>query len=139
MNALDDLLADCMRLGIGLQVVEGHGLLIDAPRQALTADLVKRLKANKAKLLVCLDADYAQRASRASCNKRLPDRFSQSGSTLRLCGNGFPPVAPTIPPASIIAIPRVLCSQCGRGRVLPELRKITGGRCYECWTRCPKQ
>jgi hypothetical protein len=51
-----------------------------------------------------------------------------------LIGCGFPPIPPTIPPAAILATPKVICPGCRVRPVLPELRAMTGGRCWDCWT-----
>jgi hypothetical protein len=49
-----DLLADCHARGIRLALAPGDGLAIDAPQDALTPDLLGRLKAHKPDLLVML-------------------------------------------------------------------------------------
>lgn len=51
---LADLLTDCDSHGIRLALVDGGGLEIDAPQDVLTTDLLGRLKAHKADLLVML-------------------------------------------------------------------------------------
>ena len=43
------------------------------------------------------------------------------------------PIAPERPPPEILAKPLPICSICHRGRVLPELRLMTGGLCWSCW------
>jgi hypothetical protein len=53
----------------------------------------------------------------------------------RLVGNGFPPRHSQPPAPEIVADPIVLCPRCSTKRVLPELRTLTGGRCYPCWER----
>lgn len=45
------LMAVCEAAGIRLSVTTAGDLAIDAPREALTADLLRRLKAHKAELL----------------------------------------------------------------------------------------
>jgi hypothetical protein len=57
-SPLADLLADCNAHGIRLLLADDGGLTIDAPHDALTPDLLDRLKAHKAGLLTML-----QRAS----------------------------------------------------------------------------
>lgn len=49
----------------------------------------------------------------------------------RLIGKGFPGIKPSKVPPEIIAAPRVSCPKC-QGAVMPELRQITGGLCYQC-------
>ncbi len=62
-STLADLLADCDAHGIRLALADGGGLEIDAPQDALTPDLLARLKAHKAELLA------AHRAIRGTrCN-----------------------------------------------------------------------
>jgi hypothetical protein len=138
MNALDDLLAECVALDIRLGVGEGHGLLVDAPRQALTPELIARLTVNKAELLTAIGEKSLQRANDSDpCEEAAAPStraWSRQIKTVRLCGGGFPSITTAEPPAEILADPIVLC-RCGRGRVLAELRRMTGGRCYECWTK----
>lgn len=51
---LGGLLAECEAHGIRLAPADGGGLTIDAPQDALTADLLDRLKAHKTELLTML-------------------------------------------------------------------------------------
>jgi hypothetical protein len=53
-GAHTDLLAECKAQGIRLALAGDGGLAIDAPQDALTPDLLDRLKANKAELLAML-------------------------------------------------------------------------------------
>lgn len=53
-SILADLLADCDSHGIRLALADGGGLAIDAPKDALTPELLARLKAHKADLLPML-------------------------------------------------------------------------------------
>jgi hypothetical protein len=53
-SLLADLLADCDAHGVRLALADGGGLEIDAPQDALTPDLLARLKAHKADLLAIL-------------------------------------------------------------------------------------
>ena len=53
-SPLADLLADCDAHSIRLLLADAGGLTIDAPQDALTPDLLDRLKANKAGLLTLL-------------------------------------------------------------------------------------
>jgi|GEM_PF-6686314 len=55
------------------------------------------------------------------------------GQSRRLAGNGFAAISPTPVPASILAVQFSLCISCQKGVVLPELRALTGGKCYGCW------
>jgi hypothetical protein len=55
--------------------------------------------------------------------------------TRRLSGNGFAPIPPTKPPDSILATPPVVCASCGMRPVLRELREMTGGRCWDCFSQ----
>jgi hypothetical protein len=52
--SLAELLTECGRLGIRLLVADDGCLTIDAPQDALTPDLLDRLKAHKAELLTLL-------------------------------------------------------------------------------------
>ena len=53
-SILADLLTDCHAHGIRLALADGGGLEIDAPPDALTPDLLDRLKAHKVELLEML-------------------------------------------------------------------------------------
>lgn len=55
-SVLTDLLAECNAGGIRLLLAGGGGLTIDAPHDALTPDLLDRLKAHKAELLAVLQS-----------------------------------------------------------------------------------
>jgi hypothetical protein len=55
------------------------------------------------------------------------------GTTIRLCGSGFPPRPTPTVPAAIVADPIVLCPRCASKPVLAEMRELTGGLCYPCW------
>ncbi len=59
---------------------------------------------------------------------------SQPDATLRLlAGIEYPPRAPTVPDPRSIADPVTICPTCNTARVMTELRKMTGGRCWTCW------
>ena len=53
-SLLANLLADCDAHGIRLLLADDGGLTIDAPQDALTPDLLDRLKAHKPELLTLL-------------------------------------------------------------------------------------
>jgi hypothetical protein len=53
-DLLADLLADCNARGIRLSLADGYRLAIDAPQDALTPDLLGRLKEHKGELRVML-------------------------------------------------------------------------------------
>jgi len=53
-KSLEKLLADCQAHSIRLTFADGGGLEIDTPQNALTPDLLDRLKAHKADLLAML-------------------------------------------------------------------------------------
>ena len=61
-SALTDLLADCDAHGIRLALADGGGLEIDAPQDALTPDLLDRLKARKDDVLAIVES-YEERAA----------------------------------------------------------------------------
>jgi hypothetical protein len=56
-------------------------------------------------------------------------------ATRRVTANGSTPILPTIVPAAILATPAVICTRCGQHPVLPELRQLTSGWCYDCWAK----
>ena len=55
-SVLTELMADCNVHGIQLLAADDGGLTIDAPQNALTPDLLDRLKAHKAELLTRLQS-----------------------------------------------------------------------------------
>jgi dsDNA-binding SOS-regulon protein len=57
-----------------------------------------------------------------------PERLAR-----RRIGTAFPPRITPPPPVAIHATPIEICPRCNRGRVQPELREITGGKCWSCW------
>ena len=63
-SPLAELLADCDAHGIRLLLAGDGGLTIDAPQDALTPDLLARLKAHKAELLTLLLRPCARRGLR---------------------------------------------------------------------------
>jgi hypothetical protein len=73
-SAALDLLAECQAHGIGVASDDDGRLTIDAPRDALTNDLLTRLRASKAELLAMLRAkDAATMASPDEMQRRDPD------------------------------------------------------------------
>ena len=61
-SLLADLLADCDAHGIRLALADGGGLEIDAPQDALTPDLLERLKVHKGKLVASIER-FEERAA----------------------------------------------------------------------------
>ena len=108
-SRLVELLAECKTLGIRLSAAEGGGLEIDAPQDALTPNLLDRLKACKADLLAILRRDPEAREE-------------QLAIALEACG--LDP-AEEIDPADLIP-----CPTCGR----LELWETLSGtwRCLRC-------
>jgi TubC N-terminal docking domain len=109
-----ELLEVTARLGIELWAE--NGTLRFRPKEAMPSQLAVQLKASKPAVLDAL-------------KRRETDR-----QTCRLIGYGFPPCPTTIPPDSIRATPLAVCPRCSSRPVLPELRAMTGGLCWTCWT-----
>jgi TubC N-terminal docking domain len=189
-----ELLAKCDANGIRLFQTGDGGLTIDAPQDALTADLLDRLKDHKDDILAALGAiDDPHRSPAETDEERKAIQWVENGpkadvdaafdravaewcevtgilcetgvpsapapadvpscgsearnvpppgaaaaptpamSGRRLIGCGFAPIAPTIPPDAILATPPVTCPACRKRPVLPELRELTGGQCWDCW------
>ena len=76
MTGLAELLADCGADGIPLLRAGGDGLTIDASREALTPDLMKRLKAHKAALLAILADDPVTPDARRQAHAVLVERLN---------------------------------------------------------------
>ena len=137
MSAAEELIEFCAARDIQLRPGAGGRLVINTPLQALTPELKERLRAHKNEVLTAIKGS-AQRANDsdpygvpAAPSTRV---CAREVKTIRLCGNNYPAIPPTVPPKEIWADPIPLCV-CGRGRVLSELRQLTGGRCYGCWTK----
>ena len=82
-STLADLLAECDAHGIRLLPADDGGLTIDAPQDALTPDLLDRLKAHKAELLAMLrPAPDAATASPVG-GKRQPSEAHEGGLPMR--------------------------------------------------------
>ena len=62
-SSLADVLAACHAHGIRLSLAAADGLTIDAPPDALTPELLGRLKAHKAELLTDLNERFEERAA----------------------------------------------------------------------------
>jgi len=141
------LLANAAQLGITIWAESGK--VRYRPKAAMTAELVTQLTAKRDELLLLLSAPPA------SPNRLAPNAMSQiasagaangpgnrcqnepfhwgNGQSRRLVGNAFPPRLPASVPKSIVSDPPIICPACNVGRVLSELRKMTGGLCYACW------
>jgi len=137
MTEHQEILAECARLDIRLKPMpEGKLAIGGLRRAALTPELLQRIKAHKAGLLVALANAKGHPGKRLTSNpppdsRAHPVAWGRSGPR-RLCGNGFPAILTNNPPPEILATPLVLCPQCNQRLVLRELRELTGGRCYEC-------
>lgn len=106
----------------GLTVeVEGDTLIVSGPPDA--APLAQQLGQCKADVIAAL---------RTRSRKDDPVRWG-SASSRRLIGVAYPARQPEQVPTAILASPLARCPSCGTGVVLPELRSITGGKCYGCW------
>lgn len=146
------LLADLTTAGIILRP-DGDMLTLNARRNALTPELLARVKKHKAELMRLLaeplpildlqpnDDDWHNFTTpdrqgfehpnappRAEWGER-PTQFR------RLVGNGFQSFPHERMDPRIIANRVAKCPTCNAARVLPELRKLTGGLCWNCHER----
>jgi hypothetical protein len=86
-SPLTVLLAECDAQGVRLFVADGGGLTIDAPQDALTPDLLDKLKAHKGELLTLLlrasgfDVDSAPDAEPAPVADERATPACRCGST----------------------------------------------------------
>jgi TubC N-terminal docking domain len=128
MNA-ESLTTEAAQLGITLWVK--NGAIRYWPKSAMTPKLVAAIRANRPQVLLALSSRSAAIAG-STQTKFVGPGGSQSRG---LIGNGFPPRQLQAVPDSILAPPTVLCPECGVGRVLAELRKMTSGQCYSCWEK----
>ena len=85
MTGLPELLADCDAHGIRVLPAGDGGLTIDAPQDALTPDLMKRLKAHKAELLARLAGSLEPPACRCGSGRYIDTPIHNGQSTRRDC------------------------------------------------------
>ncbi len=76
MTGLAELLADCVAFGIRLLPTHDGGLNIDAPQDALTPDLIERLKTSKLILLATLRADCVSPDTRRQVHAEMLERVN---------------------------------------------------------------
>ena len=107
MTDLARLLADCDADGIRLFAASNGGLAIDAPKDALTPDRIRRLKAHKAELLALLRPPV--NPSTAPVEKE-EDASVTSAKPLCRCGSAIWRDVPIHNGQSI----RRDCGRCGR-------------------------
>jgi hypothetical protein len=69
MSATHELLAECHAIGIELLVAGDDRLIIDAPQDALTPDLLGRLQAHKGELLALLKSSTEPEWSEAAATE----------------------------------------------------------------------
>jgi len=119
------LIAEAAQLGISIWAEAGA--IRYRPKAAMPPALAASIKACRVELLKVLDPQ--QRESSPVANQKTKARPAH-----RLIDNGFPPIPTTIPPDSICTTPLPICPHCCSRPVLPELRTMTTGLCYTCWT-----
>jgi len=76
MTGLTQLLADCDAQGIQLWWAGDNGLTIDAPQDALTPDLMRRLKAHKSELMTVLANGPVTPVARRRAHAALVERVN---------------------------------------------------------------
>lgn len=124
--------------GLKLSAIDGR-LVLKGPRRL--SSLVVLIAQNKAFVLAALTAPQeiqSQLSTGVGITETpvTPEKeqgFADSATTSRQAGRRRQPVVSPTPPPEIIADPVILCPRCKSGRVLAELRKLTGGTCYQCW------
>jgi hypothetical protein len=83
-------------------------------------------------------SEYAVGFADGSCvnasARGVPKELPKAHTTHGLIGRGFPPRHTDPPPKSILIDPAILCSSCSKLPVLRELRHMTGGLCWPCWS-----
>ncbi len=105
----------------GLEVIaDGDELVVRGPRRM--AERIHILLAHKGEVL-------AELRDEQESGKAAPIAKQDVARPRRLIGNKFPPRPTPVPPAAIVAEPRVVCPICNQGTVLRELRELTGGNC----------
>jgi hypothetical protein len=143
MNPLAALLAECASRGISLRAGAGGKLLVGGRRADLTPSLINWVKESKRELLQVLSDNEREELNRPQQIAAL--RASENALTVsskpmkvvgrRLIGSGFAPIFSPPPPVCVLADSIARCPRCGNRRVLAELRRLTRGWCYECWSR----
>jgi len=111
------LIGEARAAGLAIEV-EGDTLIVSGPSHA--APLAQQLGQRKAEVI-------------AAITNRAPYACYGSGRSRRLIGRGFPSTPSAEPPPSILASTRISCPACGQRPVLPELRRLTNGTCFDCW------
>ncbi|WP_423838938.1 hypothetical protein [Symmachiella dynata] len=77
MITSSEILADCESLGVKLLLIQGGGLAIDAPRDALTPQLLDRLKSHKAAICDALRSESASTSLAKQFEGNAIDSFEQ--------------------------------------------------------------
>ena len=124
----DVLIAEVAQLGITLWAESGK--LRFRPKTAMTPELAASLKVNRNEVLRALASTPAMPGT---VSRQRESVLRGSDHSRRLIGNGFPPHRVPAVPDVVLATPKIACPACGLGRVLPELRILTGGLCHFCW------
>lgn len=115
---LADLLAECDAHGIRLALADAGGLTIDAPQDALTPDLLDRLKARKAQLLASIER-FEERAAimefDAGLSRHEAERLAAPGGPARSrCDfHGDPSDWVAAPDPERPGWIRMVCRRCG--------------------------
>jgi hypothetical protein len=138
---LADLLAECDAHGIRLALADGGGLEIDAPQNALTPELLARLKAHKAELLAVLRPAPSTEAKPEIANHRPVQKLQKPKPVCRCGSTTWRDVVLSHAPHNGTTIRRD-CAGCGRFLDFPVwYGRLTGfslRRPGETWTTCSR-
>ena len=137
------LIEQAQEAGLRLSAISGQ-LVMKGPRRL--APLVSLIAQNKNAVLAALTVTPATQplppipqhstsvgVTETPSTSEDSGGFADSVMANRRKSNGRQPSWPVQPPAEILADATIRCPRCTSGRVLRELRSMTGGVCWKCW------
>ena len=135
------LIEQAREVGLKLSVMNGQLVMKGPKRLSSLVSLIAKNKAAVVKALTVSPTDPAQHSELSPSVgvtetppiQEKPEGFADSVLTKRRKSTTPQIPRPTQPPTEILADPIIRCRRCTSGRVLPELRTMTGEVCWSCW------